>query len=230
MRSGRFAPTVRRSSEAMNVVRQIPGHALISPGRIGEPVGNDPGAARERRQNGVVEMVDPRGGKQQRLPRGAKSAREAGENCLAQRLGARRPSGFARANHRKPNRGEARLEPLGLHGLAHALAPLEGDEASSCLRGHGRRAISASTPIQSHRTKPKAGPSASGVSSSADGLFSMVPHELATSAISLRSASAKSAHRPSGGAVRGGAPLHRSVRVPREACDAGLAIGGGQSC
>ena len=59
--------------------RQIARRALISPGRIGEPVGNDPGSARERRQNRLVEMVDARGGEQHRLPRGAKSAREAGQ-------------------------------------------------------------------------------------------------------------------------------------------------------
>ena len=54
--------------------RQIPRRALIGAGRIGEPVGNDPGSARKRRQNRLVEMVDAGGGEQERLPGGAKSA------------------------------------------------------------------------------------------------------------------------------------------------------------
>ena len=108
--------------------RQIPRRALIGPGRIGEPVGNDPGSARERRQNRLVEMVDAGGGKQQRLPGGAKLGCEAGKNRLAQRLGARRPARLARPNDGKPERGEALLEPLGLNRLAYALAALEGDE------------------------------------------------------------------------------------------------------
>src|ERR1700733_10888079 len=130
---------------------------------MGEAVGNDPGAASKARQDRLVEMVDTGGGEQERLADGVKLAREAGKNRLAQRLGARRPSRLACPNNGDPQRREAFFEPLGLNRLAHALAALERDETASRLRGHrrlGRGAPSASSPIQSHRTKPTAGPSA----------------------------------------------------------------------
>ena len=116
--------------------RQIARRALIGPGRIGEPVGNDPGSARERRQDRLVEMVDAGGGEQERLPGGAKLGREAGKDRLAQRLRARRASGLARPNDGEPERCEALLKPLGLNRLARALAALEGDETAPCLPGH----------------------------------------------------------------------------------------------
>ena len=55
-------------------------------------------------------MVDAGGGKQQRLPGGTEVGREAREDRLAQRLGARRTAGLAGANHIEAKRRETLLE------------------------------------------------------------------------------------------------------------------------
>src|SRR6202008_1767013 len=102
--------------------------ALIGPGRISEPVGDDPGAARQRRQNRLVEMVDTGRGEQESLPSGVKVSRKAGKDRLAQGLGRWGATGLARAHDVKPERGEPLLEPHGLNRLAYALAALERDE------------------------------------------------------------------------------------------------------
>ena len=142
--------------------RQVPRRALIGAGQIREPVGNDPGAARQRRQNRRVEMVDTGGGEQERLRGGFKPGCEAGKNRLTQRLGARRPPGLARPDDGKPERGEALLEPPGLNRFPCPLPALEGDKSASCLFGHRlarRRAASVSILVQSRRTEPTANPS-----------------------------------------------------------------------
>ena len=69
-------------------------------------------------------MVDAGGGEQQRLPGGTELGREAREDRLAQRLGARRAAGLARANDIEPKRREALLKPLRLDRLPGALARL----------------------------------------------------------------------------------------------------------
>ena len=74
-------------------------------------------------------MIDTGGGKQERLPCGAKLGSKAGKNRLAQSLGAWGAPRLARPNDGKPERGEALLEPLGLNRLARALAALERNEA-----------------------------------------------------------------------------------------------------
>ena len=63
--------------------RQIARRALIGARRIGEAVADDPCPARQRRKNGLVEMVGARRGEQQRLALGTKLGRETGKDRLA---------------------------------------------------------------------------------------------------------------------------------------------------
>ena len=81
--------------------RQVPRRALIGPGRVREPVGNDPGAARERREDRLFQVVDAGGGEQERLPGGTEVGGKPREDRLAQRLCAGRAAGLAGANHIK---------------------------------------------------------------------------------------------------------------------------------
>ena len=186
MRSGWFSAHGQALERGDELRRQIARRALIGPGRIGEPVGNDPGAARKRRQNRPLEMVGARGGEQQRLPGGAEVGGESGKDRLAQGLGARRPSRLPGSNDRNPKRCEALLEPPGLHRFPGALPALERDETTFCLRGHRRAGLGAASAssihelhcTKSHRqsflqTPPQRPPPRA--------LLSMVLRELATS-------------------------------------------------
>src|SRR6185437_4859433 len=139
---------------------QVARRALIGAGRIGEPVANHPGAALERRQNRLLQMVGAGGGEHERLSGRAEIGRKAGKDRLSERLGARRAAGLAGADHGKTECGETLLEPPRLDRLAGALPALEGDEAAPRLRhGPSRRHRAASLRRQSCRTKPTAGPS-----------------------------------------------------------------------
>ena len=138
--------------------RQIPRRALISARRIGEPVGNDPGPARKRWQNGLVEMVDAGGGEQECLSGGAEVSRKAGKDRLAQRLRTGRAPWFARSDDGEPERGQALLESLGLNRLADALAALERDETTPGLPGHLARPTRGGFRFNSHPIRVRSPP------------------------------------------------------------------------
>ena len=70
--------------------------ALIGARRIGETVADHPGAARERRLDQPVEMIDARRREQNGLAERAERGRLAAEQRLAQRFGMRRAAGLAR--------------------------------------------------------------------------------------------------------------------------------------
>src|SRR5208282_5735784 len=107
-------------------------------------------------------MVDPGRGEQQRLPGGTELSREARKDRLPQRLGARRATGLACADDRKPKRLKALLQPLCLDRLPGSLAPFERNEAAPRPLGHRRACVCGALPIATRvkprRTKPTARP------------------------------------------------------------------------
>ena len=97
-------------------------------------------------------MVDAGCGEHERLPGGTEVGREAREDRLAQRLGARRTAGLAGANRIEAKRRESLLKPLRLDRLPDALAPFERDEPAFRPPGHGRafrRGVSSPQPRSS---------------------------------------------------------------------------------
>ena len=153
----------------MNSGAQIAGRALIGAGRIGEPVADDPGAAPERRQDRLFEMVDPGGAEQKRLAPGAEAGGEAGKDRLAQSLGAGRSARLTGADDFEPVPGEARLEPRRLDRLAHALPAFESDKTARGQPGHLARPMRRGFRFNSHasRRRNRAPPFAQASASSA---------------------------------------------------------------
>ncbi len=77
VRSGLFAPTVNLLELGHKFHGDLGRGALIGARRIGEAVAHHPGAALERGNDRLIEMVDPRGGEEQRFPLGAELGRKA---------------------------------------------------------------------------------------------------------------------------------------------------------
>ena len=61
--------------------------ALIGAGRIGKSIRHDPGAARERRSDGLVDVINSRCGEEHRLADRAEPRGGARKEHIAQRLG-----------------------------------------------------------------------------------------------------------------------------------------------
>ena len=108
VRSGRLSPTATSLELRDQARRQLARGALIGARRIGESVANHPGAPLQRRRDRLVDMVDPRGGEQQRLGSGPNLRRRAGEDHLAQCLGMRRAARLARTHDRPGQAPSAR--------------------------------------------------------------------------------------------------------------------------
>src|SRR5579863_9446983 len=108
-------------------------------------------------------MVDTRRGEHERLRGGTELDRKAREDRLAQRLGARRATGLARANHNDTKRREALLEPFRLNRLSSPLAAFKRDEPAFRRPGHGHafgcEAPLSASPVKPRRMKPTACPS-----------------------------------------------------------------------
>ena len=90
-RADRRPPSIVRAGDQPRAARCQPRPDMRASN--GESVANDRGAARERRQNRLVEMVDTGGGEQECLPSSAKIGCEAGKDRAAQRLRAGEPPG-----------------------------------------------------------------------------------------------------------------------------------------
>ena len=120
---------------------QPAGDALIDAGRIREAVADHPAPRRQRRPDGLVQVIGPGGIEQQRLRqrrmRGVAGSRIRARTCSANGD----PPGSRVSTASMPRA----LQPVGqqprLRGLAGALAALEGDEPA---RGHGQAPARAS--------------------------------------------------------------------------------------
>ena len=99
-------------------------------------------------------MVDPGRGEQQRLPGGTELSRKSRKERLAERLGAGRAAGLARADDLEPKRSKALFQSLCLNRFPGPLAPFESDEAAPRPLGHGRACVCGAWPIAT-RVKPR---------------------------------------------------------------------------
>ena len=141
VRSGRQSPTATCSSRSISEGASRPARALVGARRIGETVAHDPGAARERRRDQRVDMVDARRRESDRLGRRTEPAQRARQDQLAQFLCVRRAAGLAGGDDFQPKIAEPARKPARLRGLACALAAFKSDETAvpqrlNALRSH----------------------------------------------------------------------------------------------
>ena len=105
--------------------------ALIDAGRIREAVADHPAAARQRRRDGVADVVVARGREQDRLGGGPERLGRARQQHVPDDLGARRAAGLAREHDADPERAQLLRQQRRVAGLAGPLAAFKGDESSA---------------------------------------------------------------------------------------------------
>jgi len=119
------------SLEARQELRLEPAvAALVGARRIGEAVAEHEGAALERRADLRLEMVAPRRREQKRLGEPAERLCAAGQDGVADALGALRSAGLARRDDGDAARLKAACETVDLGRFPCPLPALEGDEAA----------------------------------------------------------------------------------------------------
>ena len=108
--------------------------ALIDVRRIREAIADHPAAARQRRHDGIADVVVAGGGEQDRLRGGAERLGRAREQHVADDLGAGRAAGLARQHHADAERAQLLRKQSRVAGLAGPLAALKRDELSAHRR------------------------------------------------------------------------------------------------
>src|SRR5579883_752994 len=112
-----------------------PAQSLISARRIGKPVADDPGARGEGGRDLAVDVIDPRGGKEDGFRLRSQVFDFSGEQEVAQRLGAWRTARLARRDSIDTGASQPLDEARDLGRFSDPFPAFQRDEASALYFG-----------------------------------------------------------------------------------------------